>query len=532
MTKTRKSRAVVPLLIVILIALCGAVGYMGYSIWCDSQTVFRDVTVELGTQALSIRDFMTDRAWAGRARFVSDPSTVDLSQVGTTRLTLRHGTKSYEVTLTVQDTTAPTATIDPTCALSVTQPIPEAATLVHDVQDAAQVKIYYDQEPQIPEDYSSTVATVVVEDASGNALRQACEFSFYGWLKEHCELELGQALTADMLLTNPEKDAALLDQAELDEISAAVGEHTLTVTSGSVQATCLVTVADTTGPDLQVCSVRRSPGVAAALEDFVVSASDPSGEPEVRLASELPDFSKTGTYTITIEAEDPCGNVTTQEATLWISTNMNPPKIIGATTPISMEKHTTPDFLSGVWASDDIDGKIEVSVDTSALDSDTAGTYFITYSATDSSGNVGTYKRKVVVESNEEDTAALVQEIADSLPNDPEAIRDYVRERIDYSHSWGGDDPVWHGFTTNTGNCYVHALCLKSLLDLKGYETQLIWVTNESHYWLIIHLDEGWRHIDSTPSAQHMKVSLMTDKDRYANLNGRNWDRSKWPACE
>ena len=91
---------------------------------------------------------------------------------------------------------------------------------------------------------------------------------------------------------------------------------------------------------------------------------------------------------------------------------------------------------------------------------------------------------------------------------------------------------MYYGLTKDSGNCYVHALTLKALLEEKGYETQLIWVTNESHYWLIIKLEEGWRHIDSTPSAQHEAIGLATDKVRYKNLNGRNWDRSKWPACE
>lgn len=530
--KKRKGNTLVKILIAVLMVLCAAVSCMCYLLWCDHQTVFQDVTVELGTESLSIRDFMTDKAMASRVRFVSDPSKVDLSRTGHTKLTLRHGTQPYTVTLTVQDTTAPTATIDQQHAVSITETIPKAEALVHDVQDASEVKIYYAREPEIPEDYSNTVVTVVLEDACGNTLEQTCEFQYYGWLKESCTLELGQTLTPDMLLTDPEKDGALLDQTQLEEISRSVGEHTVTVNTGNTQASCTVTVQDTTGPELKLQNIRRYPGETAVLEDFVVSASDASGDPQMRLVGDLPDFSVQGTYTIAIEAEDPYGNVTTKEATLWISKNMSPPVIKGAEDAMSMEKHTTPDFLAGVTATDDIDGKCEVSVDTSALDNSTAGTYYITYSAMDSSGNVGTYKRKVVVEPNEEDTAALVQEIADSLPDDPEEIRDYVRDKIAYSHSWGGDDPVWYGFTTNTGNCYVHALCLQVLLENKGYETQLIWVTNKSHYWLIIRLEEGWRHIDATPSYQHRKISLMTDSQRYANLNGRNWDRSQWPACE
>ena len=518
--------------IVVLLVLCAVVGYMGYGVWCDNQTVFRDVTVELGAETLSIRDFMTDQAKASRASFVSDPSAVDLSKVGVTNLTLKHGTKSYTVTLTVQDTTPPEATIEREHSVSLAEGVPEAKALVQNVQDASNVRIYYAQEPEVPEDYSDCSVTVVVEDVCGNKLEQECEFHYYGWLKESCTLELGGSLTPDMLLVDPQRDGDLLDQAELEEIAGSVGEHVLTVKTGNTQESCTVLVEDTTGPALELQNVRRYPGESVKLEDFVVSAWDISGERQLRMVSDAPDCSVQATYTVTIEAEDAYGNVTSADATLWVSKNMSPPEIKGASEPISMEKYTEPDFLKGVTAKDDIDGKCEVTVDTSALDTSTAGTYYITYSAIDSSGNVGTYKRKVVVEPNEEDTAALVKELADSLPDDPELIRDYVRDHIAYGSSWGGDDPVWYGFTNNTGNCFVHANCLKALLDYKGYETQLIWVTNKSHYWLIIKLDIGWRHIDSTPSYQHRKISLMTDAERYQNLNGRNWDRSLWPACE
>ena len=147
-------------------------------------------------------------------------------------------------------------------------------------------------------------------------------------------------------------------------------------------------------------------------------------------------------------------------------------------------------------------------------------------------GNVATLRRKISINHDETDTQALVDSIAASLPNDPEKIRDYVRNYVGYNSNWGGEDPVWYGFTQWTGNCYVHALCLQEILDVKGYETQLIWVTDKSHYWLIINLDGVWRHIDATPGRVHSRYSLMTDEQRVATLSGRNWDHSQWPACE
>lgn len=520
------------ILLVVMLILAGIVGFMGYTAWVDAQEVFRDVTVELGTEAVGIRAFMTEKAVGSRASFVSDPAKIDLSQVQQTELVLKHGTRNHTVSLTVQDTTAPTADIMQQQEVSVLEAMPEAAVLVSNIQDASEVSVYYAEEPVVPEDYSDVDVQIVLEDAHGNQTQLTSRFHFTGWLLESYVSELGSTLTADMLLTDPEKDQALMEQIDLSEVTT-VGEHTVTVVTGNTQEVCVITIQDTTAPELKVQNVRIKPGETTEVKDFVVSSSDISGEPEISLVGDLPDCSKNGTHTITIEAKDINGNSTTREATLWVSDNMNPPKIRGADEAMVVEKHSEPDFLKDVYAKDDIDGEIEAEVDTSDLDLTKAGTYYITYSAIDSSGNTGTHKRKVIVEPDEEDTAALVAEIAETLPDDPESIRDYVHDLIGYrGDAWGGDDPVWYGLNNHAGNCYVHAHTLQAFLEYKGYETQLIWVTNESHYWLIIKLDEGWRHIDSTPSSQHEKVGLGTDKVRYQNLNGRNWDRSKWPKCE
>jgi transglutaminase-like putative cysteine protease len=175
---------------------------------------------------------------------------------------------------------------------------------------------------------------------------------------------------------------------------------------------------------------------------------------------------------------------------------------------------------------------VKFTYDISKVDLTKAGTYYATYTATDQAGNTATSRRKVVVNHDQADTKALVQSVAAGLSGDPEEIRDYVRDSIKYSSSWGDEDPVWYGFKNKKGNCYVHALCLQELLEEKGYSTKLIWVTDKSHYWLLIKLNGVWKHIDATPGVRHTKYSLMDDTQRLETLSGRKWDTSQWPACE
>lgn len=51
----------------------------------------------------------------------------------------------------------------------------------------------------------------------------------------------------------------------------------------------------------------------------------------------------------------------------------------------------------GATAVDDVDGTVPVTTDTSALDMDTIGTYYVTYTASDQAGNTATVQRVVVV---------------------------------------------------------------------------------------------------------------------------------------
>lgn len=287
-------------------------------------------------------------------------------------------------------------------------------------------------------------------------------------------------------------------------------------------------------PSLELRAVTIDKNQSVKVEDFVVSATDISGEVTVTLLTQ-PDCKKAGTQTIQVEAKDVNGNVTVAETTLQVYTDTTPPSFSGVGA-MTVEKHSTPDYEAGVVAKDSRDGNVTFTYDASKVNTSVAGTYYVIYSATDSSGNKATYRRKVTVNRDEEDTAALVASLAAKLSNDPEKIRDYVRNNIRYSSNWGGEDPVWYGLKEKQGNCYVHAKILDALLKEKGFETQLIWVTQTengrpTHYWNIVYVNGVWRHIDSTPGVKH-PATLMTDQERYNNLQGRDWDRSKWPKCE
>ena len=510
------------------VAAAALIGTAGYETWHYEQPKFRDLTIELGTESVGIRDFMTEYARPRQVGFVSDLAEVNLNEVGSYSLTMSHGHQEQTVTLTVQDTTAPTADFIVKRVERVDYQ-PDPNDFVENVFDLSETTVSFLIEPKLDDDYADIMATVIVEDEWGNKTQEDCVISWL-WMPESCILELGDTLTPEMVLYNPEKDAAMLDQAQLDLINTSgVGEYEVRTSIGFRTNTCTVTVRDTTGPELKLREVKRYLREKADVEDFVESVFDHSGEVELRLLTEL-RFDTEGKFPVTIEAKDIHGNVTVGETVLIVTTDNTPPKFSGLDA-MTVEKNSEPDFLKGVKAIDKVDGSCKVTYDVGKLDLSKAGTYYITYSASDESGNVATARRKIIVAHDAADTAALVKSISDKLSSDPEEIRNYVRSNIGYSKTWGGDDPVWYGFTNRTGNCYVHALCLKSIYDLKGIESQLIWVTDKSHYWLQVKLGGQWKHIDPTPGRLHSRYSLMSDAQRLETLSGRKWDTSRWPAC-
>lgn len=271
-------------------------------------------------------------------------------------------------------------------------------------------------------------------------------------------------------------------------------------------------------------------GGAVTMNSFVASCTDASGAAELKMAGTY-DVNKIGTYTVEITATDKMGLSTTASAKLHVIKDTTPPVISGMTA-MSVKKHSTPDWLKGVSAYDGKDGSCAVAVNAANVDLTKAGTYTVYYSAADKSGNKASAKRTVTVLPDQEDTKALVSQIAQSLPaTDPESIRNYVRTKIKYTSNWGGDDPVWFGFTKFQGNCYVHATCLKALFDYFGYTSQLIWVMPQysPHYWLIIKIGGVWYHIDPTPAGIHSRYSLMNNQQRLETLSGRKWDTTLWP---
>lgn len=110
------------------------------------------------------------------------------------------------------------------------------------------------------------------------------------------------------------------------------------------------------------------------------------------------DTSTIGEYIIIYNAMDAAGNASTVTRVVnvvQIPDNTPPAVTINGETSVSLIRHTN--YVdAGATAIDDVDGSVSVSF-SGSVDVSTIGTYTITYSATDSAGNIGAASRTVNV---------------------------------------------------------------------------------------------------------------------------------------
>ena len=536
--KKKGHKALITLIIILVILIAAA------AVFFRIGDKFKDVTVEAGTTEIAIDDFL---AWKYYKPFSSivkaDP---DLNKVGDYPITLSMAGKKETVTLHVVDTTAPQVEFRDIVREAGYEV--KADDFIVSVSDSTKTSAKIASTLPDTSKYGSSKVKIIVTDEKGNETSDTRKLTI-SWIRSEAQIEVGSEDIISQLAIDPDVEARFFTEALLGKIDVMTpGDYEIEADVSGEKVKCKVHVVDTTAPVLVLknVTVYYESEKQVTAEDFIDVISDNSGKVEITAVTDIPQTGKL-TQDIVIRATDPSGNYTEATAQYTRGDDMQPPDIYGLK-DISVAKNTEPDLLTGVSAYDQKDGAVEFEVDTSEVDYSKAGTYFATYTATDEAGNTVRKQRKIIVLHDEEDTKALIAQIAEQCGNDFEAMRATVQNIVYVTAEYGGDDPVWVGFSTWRGNCYVHALCYKALLDYFGYENQIIHCNDladgpyYSHYWNLVYTTrdgvEGWWHTDGTPGPLHGPTpTLANDAERYKTLqNGyqnlyvRDWDRDEWPA--
>lgn len=525
--KKGKKKAICVVIIVLLVVIIGVAGYLAYLRFSPK---FQDVNIELGTESVTLDQFLKDSQYKEKASFVTDISTIDFSKAGSYTVELMWDGITQTVNLNIVDTVAPVVefqNLDKYVDYEL-----NADDFIKSKTDLAEMTTSIVNPPEINE-IGTYQITVEVKDASGNTTTNVCDLNV-SRVKKSVTLELGDELEKKDILLNYKEDKDSIKQSDIDKINKEeVGEYEIVSEINGAKETVTIVIKDTKAPDLKLKKVTiYDDEKVDGKNDFIESVKDASEDVKTTLKTKI-DYSKIGTQDIVIEAEDKYGNKVEKTTTLTIKKDTDGPVFYGVSS-MSVTKNSSVNFKSGVRAVDARDGSCSFTVDTSKVNLSKAGTYYAKYTAKDKKGNTTTVNRKVTVNHNQEDTNNKFNQFYNSYlaGKSVQGMVSTIKDKIGYNSSWGGDDPVWYGLTNYSGNCYVHALLVQKALNKAGITNKLIYTTNRTHYWNLVNQNGVWRHYDATPAGGH-ETGPLTDEQKLNSsaMDGRTWADS-FPKAE
>jgi len=510
--------------------------------------VKKEVYVEAGASMIDTNAFLYHDTQ--EAVFVTDVSSIDLSVPGSyaVELQLKGKEQIYQSTLIVQDTTPPTAEpLNPQVS-SGTELVPE--DFVENIQDVTAVRCSFKTAPDFSKIGKQEV-TILLEDEAGNVTAVKSTLTV-GDIRTYLSVEAGskETLSVEDFLLNSSNEAELL--TDLSEIPLNTpGTYQVRLRVKEETYACTLEVVDTMAPQGKAVDEKILwKGIPVTAKELVKDVQDASPVTIYFLNNQEPDVETEGEQTVSIVLEDAYGNKALLTIPMIVQKDLEPPQIVGVQDrTVYLEDKVA--YKQGIYVEDNSGEEIEVEVDTSQMDITQLGSYTVTYTATDASGNatsqeaVFTVTEKPVDAVTEEDVYKEVDKVLAGITDDSmtdaekaKAIYDWCRNSIAYvNHS---DKSSWvigayQAFTTLSGDCFNYFAAAKAMLERLGIENMDVVKTNGGHYWSMINLGDGWYHYDVTPRVGGGdNFFMVTDKflENYSARNGNShiWDRNTYPA--
>ena len=273
-------------------------------------------------------------------------------------------------------------------------------------------------------------------------------------------------------------------------------------------------------------------GVGAPLPqptDFITKI--PEGA-TVRYAEEYL-FTRLGTYQLELIVTPIYGRDQRISVTLTLVADTEAPLLNGLR-DISTYVGEGVSYRSLVTLSDNCDGKLDLQVDSSAVNIHKAGVYPVIYTAKDASGNVSSvtvdvyvYETKITLEDLNRELDQVIEQIV--TQNAPKALQveqiyDYVNQSIHYTATSDKNDWIraaYEGLRTGNGDCFTYFALSKAFFERLGIENMDIrrteGIVDERHYWNYVNIGsdasgDRWYHYDATPlRGEYHSGCLLTE---------------------
>ncbi len=527
------------LLVIPAILLLGIGGFSGYWYYERCQ-VWQTCSVEAGV-AVTAADFVKQEN--ADVYFTAESDAIDITVPGEYRLVVRKGLFEYPCTLKIEDTIPPEVEVRDLRLENGETCTPE--DFIVGIRDATATQISFGKEPDYS-DFEPQTVEILVTDAGGNTTAALAELSIT-CVVDTLTWEAGAAAPgiSDFVIAGT-GGRIVTDLGKID--FTVPGTHAVEIELNDKRYSVQMQVSDTTPPVLVVKDVEGFTNCKRSVEEFVVETEDVTA---VTVAFQTPpDVTLLGTQSVTVVATDEGGNQTLQEAELTLTADTEAPVITGVRDMLVFLGESV-SYRTNVRVTDSC-AETVLKVDSSQVNLNAVGSYPVTYTATDCSGNVTsitvtlTVRERVYTleEINQLADGILARILTEGMTQYDKAyaIFNYVKGSISYiSSSEKGNylRAAYEGMVDKKGDCYVYASTAKALLDRAGVvnmDIERIPSGTAMHYWNLVDIGDGngWYHFDTTPRKDHPVIFLWNDQqikeysDRHNNCH--NYDRTLYPV--
>ena len=370
-------------------------------------------------------------------------------------------------------------------------------------------------------------------------------------LMEQGTVEAGTMPTPQMFLIDAEKYGHVTDfKTDMSLVNMMIpGQYPLTLTVDGKEYSTVMVVQDRTAPTASPVEYTTEVDVVPEAAQLVTDIRDVS-EVTVSYVKE-PDVSKGGNTTAQVKLTDAYGNSSVVEVAVAVTSDEEPPVIEG-TKDMEYFLGDSISYKSGITVTDNETASPKLSVDNSQVDAAKAGTYPVTYTATDDAGNTTTVTVNLTLKEkpkgyvDEETVYDLARKVLKDITNDSMsdmevafAIYQWTKTKIAYTGS--SDKSSWtkgayQAFTQRSGDCFNYFAAAKALYDVAGIQNVDVVksdTSHSSHYWSLINLGDGWYHVDCTPRRKVGYFFMNTDAELEAyskkNKNSHIFDTDAYP---
>lgn len=527
------------LIFLFVVAFCILAVVIGIFVYEYSTRVYKHCAAEAGTEVFA-EDFLKNSKKS--AEFVGKSKNINTTVPGDYKVKIKSGIFTYNCILTIEDTIAPEVELKE-IFIEVGQTVSPEQFVVR-AEDVTEVKFSFVKEP----DYNMLgrqQVTIRVTDTSGNYTD--CETALtICKIVYDMTLEIGSPppVIEDFLLAEY-TDAKIVTPMETIDMNV-ITDYSIEIIVDDITYTSVLHVVDTTAPQVEMKDVEAWSYSTLSAESFVANAIDAT--PLKYEFVKEPDYSLIGTQAVNIRISDAGGNSVEQTANLTLKEDTEPPVFVGLQ-DIEVYVGKSVSYKNGVTANDNSGEDVELIIDNSQVNLNAVGTYPVTYTAKDKSGNETTQTINLTVKEvktySMDEVNALCDEILNQITTDGmsqreklSAIYNWVNNEVSYINTSDKSDwktAAYEGMTNRTGDCYVFASVSKALLTRVGITNMDIQKipSHNRHYWNLVDLGEGWYHFDACPREGDPNLCYITTDEllAFSNANGRthNYDQSAYP---